>query len=702
MSVTDEIKSRIDIVSYVQQYVPLKKAGRYYKACCPFHSEKTPSFVVNQDTQSWRCFGACAEGGDLFSFAMKQHGWDFRETLESLGKQAGVEVRKQSPLDKQKAERADALRGLLKIAADTYHKHLLSDKSDDVRATLRYAMEKRGFTLETIKAFGIGYAPPGWQNMLNELTNLGYDEAQVIEAGIAVKNNNGRVYDRFRNRLMVPIRDDRGRVIGFGARVLDPDDNPKYLNSPQTPVFDKSKVLFGLDAAKRSIRDTETAVIVEGYMDVIQAHQAGFINVVAQMGTAMTETQLNLIAPRYAKRVVMALDADDAGQNATRRSLETARQTLAADYTGKLSVDIRVLQIPGAKDPDDLIREEPERWQALVDGATPVADYVINMEMAGLSEQASLPEREQVARRVLPILTASESDLYKQDNIQRLAMRLRIPERDLLRWASEQTEAEKQAAQRRKQTPPPPRPYAGDGMVTSSEEPPPLAIDELEEPPVDYDNDGYMPLPGEAPLAAPTPLRSDNKLERQCLRTLVTTPDTYYAVNRKLRELAGDNEQLRSGPLADLGVADFTVSDYRALMQMFSMSVRQHELDVIEFLRKNLDPALLGHLDDLLVDDGVQITQQMKARFGGELEDLIRQHNTRVKPTINPVDEMIDQALNLRRNRLNREIHELSFMQREPTSQAEDHVSIETQVIISKRARQILDAELQRQHNLLA
>jgi len=712
VSVTDEIKSRIDIVSYVQQYAPLKKAGRYYKACCPFHSEKTPSFVVNQDTQSWRCFGACAEGGDLFSFAMKQHGWDFREALEELGKQAGVEVRKQSPLDKQKAERADQLRGLLGTAAQIYYDHLISDKSDDVRATLRYTTEKRGFSLETIKAFSIGYAPPGWQNMLNELTNLGYKEDQIIEAGIAVKNDSGRVYDRFRNRLMVPIRDERGRVIGFGARVLDPDDNPKYLNSPQTPVFDKSKVLFGLDAAKSAIRDTETAVIVEGYMDVIQAHQAGFTNVVAQMGTAMTETQLGLIVPRYAKRVVMALDADDAGQNATRRSLETARQTLEADYTGKLAVDIRVLQIPGAKDPDDLIRETPDTWRALIETALPVADYVINMETAGLDRNASLPQREQIARSILPILTASESDLYKQDNIQKLAMRLRIPERDLLRWAAEQTAAQKREAERRKQTPPPPRQYPNGENV--SEMPPvmPEPPDMDGYPPPDdiyYDDDMFIPAPPDEAPATPTPprvvpraIQPDNALEQQCLRTLMTHPDTFYAVNRKLRELAGDDDDLRAGPLADLGVADFTMSDYRALMQMFIMAVRQHDLDVIDFLKKNLDPALQDQLDDLLAGDDVQINSQLKQRFGAELEDLLRQHNTRVKPSINPVDEMIDQALNLRRNRLNREIHEISFMQRGPVDPADNPVDVSAQVNISKRARHLLDAELKRQHNLLA
>ena len=230
---------------------------------------------------------------------------------------------------------------------------------------------------------------------------------------MAVKNEAGRVYDRFRNRLMIPIRDDRGRVVGFGARALDPEDNPKYLNSPQTALFDKSHTLFGLDTGKTAIRDSETVVIVEGYMDAIQAQQAGFKNVVAQMGTALTETQLKLVT-RFAKKIILSLDSDAAGQSATMRSLETARATLQADYSGRLSVDMRVLQIPGAKDPDDLIRETPERWTELVANALPVADYVIEVEMATLPPNASVQEREAVARRLLPILLASENNLYNQ------------------------------------------------------------------------------------------------------------------------------------------------------------------------------------------------------------------------------------------------------------------------------------------------
>ncbi|MFN8565700.1 MAG: DNA primase [Anaerolineae bacterium] len=375
MSVADEIKSKLDIVQYIQRYVPLKKAGRSWKACCPFHSEKTPSFVVNENNQTWRCFGACAEGGDIFNFAMKYHNWSFTEALEELGKLAGIETRKQTPEQRQHYEELDRLRGLMKSAADYFLDQLYDAQNPAAVATLSYARNKRGLSDETIRRFGIGFAPPGWQHAIETFTALGYSEDDLLATGIATRNEeSGRAYDRFRNRLMIPIRDERGRVVGFGARALAPDDNPKYLNSPQSPLFDKSRLLFGLDFAKQTIRDTETAVIVEGYLDAIQAHQAGYTNVVAQMGTALTEPQLKLLAPRLARRIILSLDSDAAGQSATRRSLEVARETLQADYAGRLSVDIRILVVPDAKDPDDLIREAPERWTQLAEDAYPVAD----------------------------------------------------------------------------------------------------------------------------------------------------------------------------------------------------------------------------------------------------------------------------------------------------------------------------------------
>ena len=349
MSVADEIKSRIDIVNYVQQYVPLKKAGRYYKANCPFHSERTPSFIVNPDTQSWRCFGSCAEGGDLFTFAQKHHGWSFREALEELARQAGVELRRQTDEQRQQAARHDVLRGVLQAAADWFQERLW-----DAPQVLNYARDRRGFSDDTLRAAALGYAPDGWQHLRDYMRQLDYSDEDLLEVGLLRRNEeSGRVYDYFRKRLVIPIRDERGRVVGFGARALADEDQPKYLNSPQTPLFDKSRLLYGLDRARQAIRNENRAVIVEGYMDVIQAHQAGHMNVVAQMGTSLTEPQLRLLTPRLTGRVVLALDADSAGQNATMRSLlEVARQTtsgriinsVAKECSPMSALDIRILQ----------------------------------------------------------------------------------------------------------------------------------------------------------------------------------------------------------------------------------------------------------------------------------------------------------------------------------------------------------------------
>ena len=665
MSVTEEIKSRLDIVNYIQQYVPIKKAGRYYKACCPFHNEKTPSFVVNPDTQSWRCFGACAEGGDVFSFAQKLHGWDFPETLKELAKQTGVALEQQSPLDRERSERGDTLRGLLQAAAELYTKQLMANPS-----ALAYAREKRGFTSETIEKFQIGYTLPGWQNTLDELKQLGYAEDDIIEVGLAIKNDQGRVYDRFRNRLMIPIRDDRGRVIGFGARALDPDDTPKYLNSPQTPVFDKSRTLFGLDTAKRTIRDTETAVIVEGYMDSITAQQAGFLNVIAQMGTALTETQIKTLT-RYAKTLILALDADAAGQNAMRRSLETARQALEADYAGRLSVDIRILQIPGAKDPDDFIREHPDQWQGLIDTAIPVADFVIDLETAPLAPDAGLPQREAVARRVLPILTASESNIYTRENVQKLARKLRIAETDLLSWAQEEQNKPKPA--------PPP-----------SDEPPPLDYDDSMIPPDDDEDYDYV-LP-----IIPQQTLPEHEPERYCLRMLIRFPDMYYQVNRKFRELAGESERLQKGALADFNRMDFTRTDYQLLMDLFEGAIQQQDQDLLDYLETSLNPFLRPVFDDLMNRDETQmITSRIKGRFQAELTNVMRQFEKQARPELADGGELVLKAMELRRNRLRQELNEFYFVQIDKP--AEEALAISQQVLLIRQAREKLDHEIQQQ-----
>jgi DNA primase len=658
MSVTDEIKARLDIVSYINQYVPLKKAGKYHKACCPFHGEKTPSFVVNDDRQSWRCFGACAEGGDIFNFAMKYHGWDFKEALVELGKQAGVEVEQRTPEQKQRAERGDYLRGMLNEVAHAYHTKLYDPDDPAAVDALRYAREGRGLSDETIKAFGIGYAPAGWQNVLDHLIELGYSQDDVIEAGLALRNDRGKVYDRFRNRFMVPIRDQRGRVVGFGGRVLDPEDSPKYMNSPQTPVFDKSRLLFGLDLAKQSIRESETAVIVEGYMDAITAHQAGFTNVVAQMGTAMTETQLRLIAPKHAKTVVLALDSDAAGQNATRRSLEVAREALASDFTGKLSIDMRVLQIPDAKDPDDLIRENPDRWRELVAHATPVVDFVIDMELAGLSDEPTVQQRESVARSLMPILTATENNLYQRENVQKLALRLLLPERELMRIAEEVRKDEDRLRRQRQK-----RQQQQQQQAAPDEGPPPVIIGDAV--PDFGPDDGPPPLDFDAapaPRRQRQPMSADTRLETHLLHRLIQKADVYYEVNGRLREVAGGDELLIKTAMAPLSPADFSHTGLRALMDLFVQALGQDDMDIEDYILAHADGVLHDELHAVLSNQFDSKLNDTSAVAPGD-RDRILEKIQRSGVVMDPIRDMIAQAFRLRCRRLMREREELRLVQ---------------------------------------
>jgi DNA primase len=438
-------------------------------------------------------------------------------------------------------------------------------------------------------------------------------------------------------------------------------------------------------------------------MDAIQAHQAGFSNVVAQMGTALTETQLRLLVPRYASRIVLALDADAAGQSATRRSLETARQTLEADYAGRLSADIRILQIPGAKDPDDLLRESPDAWQALVDGALPVADYVIESETADLSAQATVQEREALARRILPILTASEKDLYTQDNVQKLARRLRIPERDLLAWAQEV----KQAARNKPQRPAPQTPPAS-AMLPG--EPPPLDYDSMLPPPEFDDAGGPVAVPAAGGSAGASGVQSfdggrDTALEGYCLRMLCLQPDLYYQVNRRFRELAGEDAELAKGPLADLGEQDFLHSHHRELVKCLADAVKQTNRDVHDYMEHALDEDLLQYVGSLLIneEDGIRGRVGMQ-RFSSDLTRVIlKEYERRVKPSIDPIAELVEKALVLRLRRLRRELDELVFVQRDAQETGDYTTAAEygMRIMMYNRAQTRLDEAVKKQRTLL-
>ena len=417
MTIAEDIKAKLDIVDYINRFVSLKKGGRNFKACCPFHNESTPSFTVSPERQSWHCFGQCNTGGDVISFAMRHRGWSFGEALIELGKIVGIEVKPPSPSQKSQDERAERLRGLLAAAADMYQKCLLDWKG--AAQAREYLQVQRGLTDDTIKRFTLGYAPPKWDTMVRYLKQLGYNQDEMIASGIVVKGSKG-LYDFLRDRIVFPICDPRGRVIAFAGRSMDGSE-PKYLNTGETVLFQKGHTLYGY--WRESLRDT--AVIVEGYMDVIQAHQAGFTNVVAQMGTALTEQQVSLL--KHSAQIVLALDGDAAGEAATRSDLTELV---------KSSRDVRVLRIANGQDPDDLIRQSPDAWTAQVESAIGVAEYLINAEVAALPPDATFPQRLEIVKRLLPILIECETHLGNMWNAQLLALRLNMDAVELANMAA--------------------------------------------------------------------------------------------------------------------------------------------------------------------------------------------------------------------------------------------------------------------------
>jgi DNA primase len=430
MSTVDEVKQRLDIVDVVSQHVALQKAGRNFRALCPFHSERTPSFYVFPDRQTWHCFGACATGGDIISFVMKREGLEFRAALELLAQRAGVALR--APSAEQEDPRREILRRANEAAAHFFHHHLLN--SPDAVTALEY-VRGRGLDQETIASFQMGHAPDSWDELKGHLSGQGFEEGDLLAAGLLVEGERGP-YDRFRGRLMFPIRDERGRVVGFGARALD-DSVPKYLNTPQSPIFDKGGILYALDRAREHIRSSGQAVIVEGYMDAIAAHQHELGNVVASMGTAITERQVGLLK-RHTRNLILALDADLAGSEATLRGIQVAAD--AADRTvipvptwrglihlqEALAAEIRVLTLPPGTDPDEVIRRDPEEWRRLVERAKPVADHLFEAMAVRLKGVSSPLERSRAAMELVPVLEGLTDPVTQATYVQRLARALEL------------------------------------------------------------------------------------------------------------------------------------------------------------------------------------------------------------------------------------------------------------------------------------
>ena len=405
MSVVDDIRDKLDIVEVISGYVPLRKAGRNFKARCPFHTEKTPSFTVSPDRQTWRCFGACATGGDIFNFVMRKDNVEFGEALRRLADTAGVEV---STRPKEQVDREEALFRVNQEAARFYNETL---KSPEGRAALKYLYD-RGIDDKAIEEFQLGYSPKGRDRLRMHLSTLDANLGHATQAGLLRSDDEGNVRDFFFGRLMVPILDRRGRVAGFGGRSLD-GSNPKYINTSATPIFDKQATLYALDKAASAIREQETAVIVEGYMDVIAAHQNDRKNVVASMGTALTERQVYLVRS-LAKTVVLALDADIAGQEATLRSLEASWRAMERRRFGQREeVSLRIAVLPEGSDPDDIIRESTDRWDEIVKSAVPYMDFVI--PAMARRHDLSMPQGKARAVEALMPIIVSMGNAFEQD-----------------------------------------------------------------------------------------------------------------------------------------------------------------------------------------------------------------------------------------------------------------------------------------------
>jgi DNA primase len=563
MTVVDEIKSRLDIVDIVSETVKLRHAGKNYTGFCPFHpNTKTPAFVVFPDTQTWRCFGQCNEGGDVFSFVMKREGWDFPEALRHLADRAGVTLQEYTPEEQERVEENEHLREVLSMAV-TFFQHQLRH-TDPGKEALEY-LYGRKLNDETIDAFALGYAPDSWDTLTQYMTSRDITKEDLLNAGLVSERDAGGMYDRFRHRLVIPIRDNRGRMAGFGGRILRPDDVPKYLNSPKTPLFDKSRLLYGLDMARREIRSKDQAVIVEGYLDVIGPYQAGYKNCVSPMGTALTEEQFRLIK-RYSRNIVLALDPDAAGEKATLRGLETARETLEREgdpvfnarglmqVEGRLKADIRVTTLPDGLDPDEIALDDPDHWASLVDQAKPIIIHV--METLAAHKDINDPKtKEEIAGQVLPLIEDVKGSVEREAYRQRLARLLKVDERALVRSYSGGGAPRRRRPYRRQQTFPAP-----------DVSPPSIAV-------------------------------GHRQLEKSCIKALIADPTLLHFVNRTFRELE----------LACLHDDDFTHTDIKEIFINIKQSLEQDQEAPLDFIQRTipkemLEPYLETTADDLYPD----------------------------------------------------------------------------------------------------
>jgi len=420
----DEIKGRLDIVDVISSYIKLQKAGMNYRALCPFHSEKKPSFFVSPSKQIFKCFG-CGKFGDIFKFVMEIEGVEFGDALRILAKRAGVELKRQNP--KLKTERK-RLYEIVELGCEFFEKQLHSSKAG--LESKKYLLD-RGITEESIKKWRLGYSPNPqkgkWEILTDFLISKGYERKEIINTGLAIKKEltgPTQSYDRFRGRIMFPIFDLNSQVIGFGGRVIKEKEDKevaKYINTPNTLLYNKSFVLYGLNPGRMDIRKKDFCILVEGYTDVILSHQAGFQNTVATSGTALTFFQLKILK-RYSQNLITAFDMDIAGDSATRRGIDLAQEQ---DF------QIKVITMPAGKDPADIVSKSPKEWQKLIDSAKSILDFYFDSAFQKFDKDS--PEgKKGISKALLSAIVKIPSKILQSHWTQKLAKGLKVSEESVI------------------------------------------------------------------------------------------------------------------------------------------------------------------------------------------------------------------------------------------------------------------------------
>lgn len=415
MDQVDEIKSKVNIIDIINEYVPLKKTGRNFRALCPFHQEKTPSFIVNQERQIWHCFGGCNDGGDVLKFLMKIDHLDFIEALRILAKRVGVELKQYERSESVKLK--DRIFEMNHLASEFYHWLLLNHKMG--KEALSYVLG-RGIKKQSLETFMIGYAPNNWEALQRFLLKKGYSQKEMETAGLIVRSERGTYFDMFRGRLMFTLRDHRGNVVGFSGRVFGEGEKgkaPKYINTTETPVYIKGNILYGLDATHEAIKRENLAVIVEGEIDCIQSFQAGVTNVVAIKGSALTEGHINLLK-RYTENIVISLDSDFAGDAAARRGIEIAD---AAD------LNIKVVKLKAGKDPDECARTGVGLWKDSVKEAIPIYDFIIDSAVKR-HDLKNIEGKKKIGEEALSIFVKISNMIVRAHYVKKLASLLGVSE----------------------------------------------------------------------------------------------------------------------------------------------------------------------------------------------------------------------------------------------------------------------------------